>query len=168
MRLTRAAEYAVRCILYLSGLGVGVPASRKEITRAMDIPEAFMAKIAQQLSRAGFIEITQGARGGYRLAVPPDRITLLDVVETVNGGIFLNDCLMRPGACTRDRTCPVHRVWQRAREQLRATLGEADFEYLAREAARQEPCSSLSGAVPGGADSVPPFPSTPCGPETEE
>ena len=83
MRLTRAGEYAVRCMLYLASLGTGELAMRKEIARVMGIPEQFLGKIAQQLSRAGFIDIVQGAKGGYRLVVPPQKLTLLDVVEAV-------------------------------------------------------------------------------------
>ena len=60
MRLTRAGEYAVRCILYLASRGEGVVSRRKELAEAMDIPEQFLSKIAQQLARAGMIEIVQG------------------------------------------------------------------------------------------------------------
>jgi Rrf2 family protein len=128
MRLTRAGEYAVRCVLYLSALKNGVVASRKEIAREMDIPDQFLGKIAQQLSRAGFLEIVQGPKGGFRLLISPDKMSLLDVVEAVIGEIFLNDCLMRPDSCSRSHTCAVNRVWEKARNQLRDTLRENTFD----------------------------------------
>ena len=130
MRLTRAGEYAVRCMLFLSSLGVGQIAGRKQIAGEMEIPDQFLGKIAQQLARVGFIEIVQGAKGGYRLLVSPDELTLLDVVEAVIGEIFLNDCIMRPSACNRSQACAVHRVWDKARRQLRETLQEATFASL--------------------------------------
>jgi len=130
MRLTRAAEYAVRCIIYLAGNGHGKVVGRVEIAKAMDIPEQFLGKIAQQLARAGFIEIIQGAKGGYRLLRSPETLSLLDVVETVTGEIFLNDCVMRPESCFRTSGCSIHRVWEKAREQLRSTLREATFAKL--------------------------------------
>jgi len=133
MRLTRAGEYAVRCILYLAGQKKGTVVPRREITREMDIPEQFMGKIAQQLARAGFLEIVQGAKGGYRLLVPPEEITLLDVVESVIGEIFLNDCIMRPGSCSRSASCSVNVVWEKARARLRDTLREATFDGLLAE-----------------------------------
>lgn len=139
MRLTRAGEYAVRCMLYLASLERGELAIRKDIARAMDIPEQFLGKIAQQLSRAGFIDIVQGAKGGYRLVVPPQKLTLLDVVEAVVGEIFLNDCIMRPTSCDRSNACAVHRVWEKARAQLRATLGEATFAGLLQDSCQAEP-----------------------------
>jgi len=139
MRLTRAGEYAVRCILYLASRGEGVVSRRKDLAEAMDIPEQFLSKIAQQLARAGMIEIVQGSKGGLRLAVSPDKLSLLDVVETVIGEIFLNDCVMRPESCYRSNTCAVNRVWEKARNQLRETLREATFARLLKEDSCFEP-----------------------------
>ncbi len=133
MRLTRAGEYAIRCLLYLSSKGEAAVVSRKEIASAMEIPDPFMGKIAQQLARAGFLQITQGASGGYRLAVPPEKLTLLDVVEAMIGEIFLSDCLMSPDFCARNRACAVNRIWEKARNQLRGTLREATFARLLQE-----------------------------------
>jgi len=99
----------------------------------MDIPVQFLSKIAQQLSRAGFVEIVQGPRGGIRLTASPEKLSLLDVVEAITGEIFLNDCIMRPESCSRSNTCSVHLVWDKARNQLRNTLREATFERMLQE-----------------------------------
>lgn len=133
MRLTRAGEYAVRCVLYLASQGAGVLCARKEIARKMDIPDQFLGKIAQQLARAGVIEIVQGARGGFRLVVAPEELTLLKVVEAVIGEIFLNDCVMRPESCNRSHACAVHCIWAKAKDQLRQTLQEASFARILEE-----------------------------------
>jgi Rrf2 family protein len=133
MRLTRAGEYAVRCVLYLSSQGAGMLCARKDIARKMDIPGQFLGKIAQQLARAGAIEIVQGAKGGFRLIVAPEQLTLLEVVEAVIGEIFLNDCVMRPESCNRSHACAVHCIWAKAKDQLRQTLQEATFDRILRE-----------------------------------
>lgn len=133
MRLTRAGEYAVRCTLYLSHLGEGVTASRKEIARFMDIPDQFLGKVAQQLAKAQIIEIIQGAKGGYRLLQSPDKLTMLDVVEAVIGEIFLNDCVIRPESCQRAPACSAHQVWEKARDQLRNTLRQTNFSQLLKD-----------------------------------
>lgn len=133
MRLTRAGEYAVRCMLYLFAHNPGHVCARKAIAESMDIPDQFLGKIAQQLSRAGFIEIVQGPKGGYRALIAPRELTLLDVVEAVNGEIFLNDCVMRPSSCTRSPSCPVHQIWLKARRELRNILNGANFERLLAE-----------------------------------
>ena len=133
MRLTRAGEYAVRCVLYLASKDFGIICNRKQIAAEMDIPDQFLGKIAQQLARAGFLEIVQGAKGGLKLAVAPQNLTLLDVVEAVIGEIFLNDCVIRPESCQRSQACSVHRVWDTARSQLRDTLRDATFANLLTE-----------------------------------
>ena len=140
MRITRAGEYAVRCILYMSGREENQIVSRREISKDMDIPDQFLGKIAQQLARAGILEIIQGARGGYRLRKKPDKITLLDVVEAVTGEIFLNDCLMNPVSCSRSGSCAVNAIWEKARNELRATLKDATFDRLLNE----DSCISIS------------------------
>ncbi len=130
MRLTRAGEYAVRCALYLSLEGMGTVVSKKKIAECMDIPSQFLGKIAQQLARAGIIEIIQGSRGGYRLLIPANDLTLLDVVEAVIGEIYLNDCVARPESCDRVPACSIHHIWDAARTQLRDTLRQADFKSI--------------------------------------
>lgn len=146
MRLTRAGEYAIRCALYLAMRGEGELVKRLEIAQAMDIPEQFLGKIAQQLAKAGLIEILQGAGGGYRLRVSPAELSLLEVVEAVIGEIFLNDCVARPADCHRSATCAVHLVWETARRRLRETLRAARFAELA---ARETCAADLMKATVG-------------------
>ncbi len=130
MRLTRAAEYAIRCMIALSRAGRGRLTSRQEIAEQADIPHHFLAKIAQDLARAGLIEIRQGAKGGFILNREPADITLLEVVETMIGEIYLNDCVARPSGCQISGFCAVHRVWLEARDQLRDTLRQVTFDQL--------------------------------------
>lgn len=141
VRLTRAGEYAVRCVLFLAGHASRSVISRQEIASLMRIPSEFLSKIAQQLARSGFIEITQGPKGGYRLLKKPEEITLLDVVEAVDGEIFLNDCVMRPESCFRNPECTVYQIWKKARDQLRETLREASFDKLLEQKSCIDPIS---------------------------
>jgi Rrf2 family iron-sulfur cluster assembly transcriptional regulator len=130
MRLTRAGEYAVRCVMCLAKNGTNRIVSRNEVSAYGNIPSHFLAKIAQQLSRAGIIEILQGARGGYRLAVEPEELSLLEVIEAIIGEIFLNDCVIRPESCQASSSCAVNNVWLQARNQLRQTLSRVSFAQL--------------------------------------
>jgi len=134
--LTRAGEYGVRCALYLALQPADEETSRRQVSEAMRIPLPFLGKIAQQLAHAGIIHITKGAKGGYRLAKPAENISLLEVVEAVEGPVNLNLCLLRHDSCERTHFCPVHEVWQEAQECLRKTLGKADLASLAAEEKR--------------------------------
>ncbi len=133
MRLTRAGEYAVRCVLYLARQEKDALVSRQVIADQCGIPSHFLAKIAQQLAKAGIIEILQGAKGGYRLLRRPADISLLEVIEAIIGEIFLNDCVIRPETCHASLDCSVNRVWIRARDELRRILGSVSFADLVRE-----------------------------------
>ncbi len=130
MKITMAAEYAVRCVLYMSQKGKGQLTSRKEIARSTDTPEKFLAKIAQELAKADIIDIKQGARGGYILRHDPKDITMLSVVEAIIGEITLNECTTRPDVCKSSRNCSANLVWSQARDQARAPLGKANFASL--------------------------------------
>ncbi|MGD9189160.1 MAG: Rrf2 family transcriptional regulator [Desulfobacteraceae bacterium] len=134
MRLTKASEYAIRCVQYLSMQKKGIIASRNEIAGAMDIPRDFLAKIAQQLSRSDILEIIKGPKGGFRLKVPPEQLNLLDVIETMTGELFFNECALRPESCSKSCTCQVYPVWVKARTQFRETLRQATFAQLIGDA----------------------------------
>lgn len=133
MELTRAGEYAVRCILYLASQGQGVLVRRLVIAEYFDIPDKFLAKIAQQLAKGGMIEIKQGARGGYVLIRDPATLTLLEVVEALIGEISLNGCVADADFCRSSANCAVNRVWTKASNQLRETLAGVTFADLLKE-----------------------------------
>lgn len=130
MKVTRAGEYAIRCILYMARRDGMEAHSRRDIAATMEIPFEFLGKIARDLAKAGLMDIAQGAKGGYRLARTPDRITVLDVLEAVEGEILLSSCLVGPGFCSNSSRCAVHQVWAEARQQLRGNLGAKSFADL--------------------------------------
>jgi Rrf2 family protein len=109
----------------------GMVISLDRIADAMNIPKQFLFKIAQQLSRSGIMESFKGPKGGCRLLVTPEKISLLDVVEAMMGKILPNDCVLAFQSCKRKGQCGVHPVWSEAIRQLRQTLREATFDKLA-------------------------------------
>lgn len=134
MKITMAAEYAVRCTLYLTNKGVGVLTSRQEIAHNTNIPGKFLAQIAQDLAKAGIIDIRQGAaKGGYSLRQDPAVLTMLTVEETRIGEISLNDCTTNPASCQASADCAANAVWTEARNQVRETLHRANFASLAKQ-----------------------------------
>jgi Rrf2 family protein len=134
MEISRRTDYGVRLILDLAGLPAGERASTHEIAERQNIPAPFLAKIISQLSLSGLVNTHRGAGGGVRLARPAAEINLLQVIEALDGPVRLNRCVVDPGTCPQDQTCPVHQVWARAQEDLVATLNETTFDVLAAEA----------------------------------
>jgi Rrf2 family protein len=141
MQLTRAADYAVRVMVHLAGCPAGMRATRAELAAGGDVPQHFLSKILQALSRGGLITSKRGVAGGFVLAKPPDEVTLLNVVEAVEGPIVLNVCLSGGPGCERESTCAVHPVWAKAQEALTSVLGGVTIAGLAREAAAARPAS---------------------------
>jgi Rrf2 family iron-sulfur cluster assembly transcriptional regulator len=104
--IKRETDYALRALARLALSGEFLPVSA--LSEAENIPEDFLRKIMQTLHRAGIVESRQGPFGGYRLALEPAQVSLLAVLEAVQGRMDLNECFQAPGACERAPRCPVH------------------------------------------------------------
>ena len=127
MQITRQADYAVRAVLHLSELENGGRAPTSKIALKQNIPPSFLAKIVSQLSVAGVVQTSRGARGGVSLARDPADISLLEVIEAIDGPITLNECVTDPSACIFGDDCKVHIVWCKAQAELVNTLASTNF-----------------------------------------
>jgi Rrf2 family protein len=130
MEISRRTDYGVRVILDLTNLADNGRASTQEIASRQNIPSPFLAKIIAQLSLAGLVTTHRGAGGGVSLARPPSEISLLEVIEALEGPVRLNRCTIEPDACPRSEKCPVHGIWAKAQAQLTRLLGVTTFDSL--------------------------------------
>lgn len=126
MQITRQADYAVRAVLHLARNGEQRTAT-SSIAEEQRIPPSFLAKIISQLSIAGLLHTSRGARGGVTLARNPHEITLLEVIEAIDGPIQLNECVGDTGSCSFDENCPLRPVWCEAQEDLVRRLKGTNF-----------------------------------------
>jgi Rrf2 family protein len=126
MQITRQADYAVRAVLHLAHNGDQRIAT-STIAEKQRIPPSFLAKIISQLSIAGLLHTSRGARGGVTLARDAKDITLLEVVEAIDGPIQLNECVGENGTCSFDSDCPLRPVWCDAQEELVGRLKGTNF-----------------------------------------
>ncbi|MCX6065352.1 MAG: Rrf2 family transcriptional regulator [Chloroflexi bacterium] len=131
MQITRQADYAIRAVLYISKLGQNQRAATSHIAQEQHIPPSFLAKIISQLSIAGLLQTSRGARGGVMLAKSPEEITLLDVVESIDGPIALNECVTDDNACSFGEDCPLRPIWCDAQEDLVNRLRATNFSQFA-------------------------------------
>jgi Rrf2 family protein len=130
VQITRQADYAVRAVLYLARLGGGERAATSTVAEEQRIPPSFLAKIISQLSIAGLLHTSRGARGGVTLARPPKKISLLDVIEAIDGPIMLNECVGEDGDCSFEEDCPLRSVWRDSQEALVKRLKGTNFQHL--------------------------------------
>jgi len=111
VQITRRADYAVRTMMDVAGLGEGATALTREVASRQLLPAAFLAKIVRSLTQAGLLRAYRGSGGGITLSRPPEEITLLQVVEAVDGPISVKSCVLWPEECYRAGGCAVHGVW---------------------------------------------------------
>ncbi len=131
MKLTREGDYAVRALVDLAGRPPGDVVRVPQLSEATGVPRAYLAKIVQALTRARLVQTRQGPSGGVFLLRDPATITLRQMVEAVEGPIYLNRCLIRPGECPRDHFCPAHPVWCRIQGVLLRELDAVTAKDLA-------------------------------------
>ena len=131
MQITRQADYAIRADRYLAKQGPNQRAATSTVAQEMKIPPSFLAKIISQLSIAGLLHTSRGARGGVTLARDAKEISLLDVVEAIDGPILLNECVGDPADCVFSDDCLVHPIWVEVQESLVKRLRETRFDQLA-------------------------------------
>jgi len=129
MLVTRETDYAVRCTLYLAK-DKDRFASVTEIAKAMHIPKTFLAKILQRLVRNGIVESIRGMKGGFRLAKKPAEISLLDIMEAIQGCAVINVCAIDDKLCKMSSTCAVHPIWVEIRREVEGRLKQETIDRL--------------------------------------
>ncbi|RDV84923.1 RrF2 family transcriptional regulator [Ammonifex thiophilus] len=133
MRLSQAADYAMRVVLNLALRPPGEVVRAQVLAKEESIPLRFLLKIVRDLIRAGIVRSYRGVGGGFALARPAARITLREVWEAVEGPIRLNRCFIDPEYCSKKwaHECPVHEVLGRIQHLLLEELERYDFATLA-------------------------------------
>lgn len=110
--------------------GEGRRVQSEEIQACSGVPMPYLRKILHSLGKAGLVETKRGQQGGFLLARPADQMTLMDVVEAVEGSDGLPDCLLRLPGCSDENPCPFRSFWKKKRAEIevflrRLTVAEA-------------------------------------------
>jgi Rrf2 family protein len=130
-RLTNQGEYAIRLMVYLASRRKHQRISAKEIAEAQDIPHRFLRNIVSQFAKQGFISAYKGKGGGLELASGAENLSLLEIIEAVEGPIYLNVCMQGQEICQYQGECAVHGVWHQAQDAIQDILGQQRLKDLA-------------------------------------
>ena len=131
-QITRREEYGLKGLLFLAQQPDEKVFLVSEISRVQEIPESFLAKIFQQLLKAGFLRSVRGSKGGFSLRKTAAEITMKEVIEALEGPIAINRCLLRKGECGEEQGCPLYEVLEEAQEGLLKVLERTTIEDLAK------------------------------------
>lgn len=117
MRLSTRGKYGLYAMQYLAQHAHDGPQSLNLIA-STGIPKQYLEQLLGSLRRNGFIRAVRGVNGGYQIAKPPAEITLLDIIDAMEGPLELCDCISNEAQCAKSGSCKVRNVW----DQLTTTI----------------------------------------------
>ena len=133
MRISTAAELGIRGMVYLAANYQNGPVPMGEICQEQKLPRQYMLKIFAALGRAGFVRGNRGRGGGYALARAPGEISILDIIQAIEGPLALNFCQNRPSQCrwnNSNHKCQVRPMWDELQAITTKKLGEFHLDRV--------------------------------------
>jgi Rrf2 family protein len=121
--LSNSCRYGIRAVIYIASQ----PSEKgktgiKQISKDLNLPTPFLAKILQQLAKQKILKSLKGPHGGFSLQNDPRKITLLDIVKTIDGEEIFTNCIIHNSTCScvdkHNKPCPVHDDYQELRSDL--------------------------------------------------
>jgi Rrf2 family protein len=154
MIYSRSTEYAIRAFVNLAQVQEGKYAMVKQIAEQEGIPAHFLAKILQQLARKGLLRSSKGPTGGFSLRTPPQEISLIQLVEALDGLTDYQKCVSGLSECTDDAPCGMHDSWKALRSRIMEYLEKTTIADLAaaleqKRKALEKPRKAKKVAVAG-------------------
>jgi Rrf2 family protein len=134
LEISRRADLAVRALLVIAGTGDRVKADA--LAAELDTTAGFVPQVVGPLVKRGWVRSDPGPRGGYTAAVALDGVSVLDVIETVDGPTDAGRCVVADDPCGRAPHCALHTAWARAREELVSNLGAQSMASLGADGVR--------------------------------
>ncbi|QEN08626.1 Rrf2 family transcriptional regulator [Oceanispirochaeta crateris] len=133
MKLSTKSRYATRLMVNLAWNYHQGPMQLNEISRKEDISEKYLSQIVITLRGAGLIRSVRGAHGGYLLTRDPQEISLRNIVEVMEGGLDIVDCLSDEQNCSRSGQCITRDVWNKVSAAIKESLEEISLDELAKQ-----------------------------------
>ncbi len=142
MRFSTSIEYAIHSLVFLANVSRESPVLVSDVASATRVPETYLRKLFQQLTRSGILFSRRGAKGGFSMARDPDEITLKDVVEAIDGSLPTYTCLKTTRGCRLASPCPVHEVFEEARAKMAGVLAGTTVADLLERISNGKPAAT--------------------------
>ncbi|MGK5094589.1 Rrf2 family transcriptional regulator [Deltaproteobacteria bacterium TL4] len=131
--LSKSCSYGVRAVIYLASLKRQDYVSIQHISDKLEISFHFLTKILQKLTRRNILESSRGPKGGVLLAMHPSKVTILEIIEIIDGKEAFSDCTLGLAACSDKTPCPLHEKSILIKKDLRNLFGKTTVEELANK-----------------------------------
>lgn len=118
-----------------------------DISRRQQISEKYLWQIVSMLKAAGLVRTSKGAHGGYALARSPSEVTLKDILDPLEGGCMLVDCVSRPEVCDRTGTCMTRTIWTELGQKLADVMRGITLKDLVEKALSQEQSQAFAYSI---------------------
>lgn len=131
LRISKLTDYA---FVVLSTMAAG-PAQRlsaADLARETHLEQPTVSKILKMLSSAGLLVSRRGATGGYKLARQPERISVVDIVQAMEGPLGITECTVHAGLCSQEAYCLLQSNWRKINRAVHAALSEMTLADMSR------------------------------------
>jgi FeS assembly SUF system regulator len=132
IRLARLTDYGIMLLTLLARDRHGAPRSAREVADRSRLPRPTVSKLLKELAHGGLLETHRGVRGGFRLAKPPEEISVADIIEALEGPLGITECTAHPGQCGVEPLCPVRTNWKRINRAVLESLKGISLAEMAR------------------------------------
>jgi Rrf2 family protein len=141
--LSNSCRYGIRAVIYIASREkASGKTGIKTISEALGLPSPYLAKILQQLAKHKILHSAKGPHGGFSMLRDPKKVTLLDIIEIIDGDDFFRNCIIHDGACSyvdeKKLSCPLHDDYGVLRSGLIALFEKRTIYDLAKKANKNE------------------------------
>lgn len=145
LKLTKKADYALMAMKHLAERSSQASLSAKDVADAYGIPPEALAKILQKLVKAGLLHSQHGTNGGYTLARPAHTISAFEVIQAIDGPLFITSCITVRGECGQSDRCNIREPLRKVNESIEAVLKRIKISQM-REEPEQVEVKALKAA----------------------
>jgi Rrf2 family protein len=133
LKLTKKADYALMAMKHLAECASMGSRSAKDVSDAYGIPPEALAKILQRLVKAGLLQSQHGTNGGYTLARPAHTISAFEVIQAIDGPLFITSCVTTRGECDQSDRCNIREPLRKVNESIEAVLKRIKISHMREE-----------------------------------
>jgi Rrf2 family protein len=133
LKLTKKADYALMAMKHLAERGEQTALSAKDVADAYGIPPEALAKILQRLAKAGLLQSQHGINGGYILGRSAHTISAFEVIQAIDGPLFITSCITVRGECDQTDRCNIREPLRKVNESIEAVLRRIKISHMREE-----------------------------------